>query len=540
MNQAETNGIEVLYVDEIYNNKRETKIIKTTAGKTILEISLENGIPHIHACGGNAKCTTCRVWVYAGEEHLSPKNELEERLSKKKGFRRQERLACQTKVYGNIKIKRIVKDEVDSDIVLSYYRSGKEQALAVLFADIRDFTSFTERHLAFDVVYVLNRFYKKMGDAILNNEGYLDKFMGDGILALFGIDSWDNQKKCENAFSSAIEMLKGLEEINQYLKTNYDEEIRIGIGLHFGTVIIGDLGHPEKMQLTAIGDTINYTSRLEKLTKQIQVPVLVSEEFAKVLNRPEIIEKEYVVQIRGKTGNYKVYSVNTQKKTYASIRNLIKQHLSKSLAPSVLRLVFHDVMSGGSFTSNFHDDYNIELELKKPINKNLESSVDFIKKIKNLIKDEPYSYRDILYLAGAVAVEITRGPFINIVVPMFSDRGFYEVGIPDENETFESFYKKFQQLNLTKQDMVALMGAHTLGKANGKPFTENLFTFNNEYFRRLIFYRDDPQLNSLLPTDKELLKDKECRKYVEIYAFSQERFFKDFSEAYIKLIQFGY
>lgn len=536
------NKAEVVYLEEWDNKtfRKSEKKVYTEIGKTILQISLENDIPHTHACGGNGKCTTCRVLVIAGEEHLSERNGIEERIARKKGFGKKERLACQTKVFGNIKIKRIVKDSLDEEVVLSAQKSGKEMAIAILFADLRNFTAFTERHLAYDVVYALNRFYKRVGDAILNHEGYIDKFIGDGVLALFGLDDTDSKKKCENALSSAIEIVEKVEEINKFFNRFFGEEFRIGIGLHFGVAIVGDIGHPAKRQLTAIGDAVNFASRLEKMTKHTGEKILVSEEFAKILDNKEILNKEYLVQIRGKSGSYKVYSLHLSKKPYTSIRNLIKEHMPRTLSPIILRLVFHDVMSGGSFTSNFHDDYRIGLELQKPINRNLESGVEFIKQIKEKVKGEPYSYRDILYLAGAVAVEISGGPFINIVVPAFSDRSFLEAGIPVETESFGSYFEKFRKLNLTKKDVVALMGAHTLGRANDKPFTENLFRFDNEYFRRLLFYREDENLNSLLYTDWQLLEDEECKRYVELYAYDVNAFYEDFREAYLKLIQFAF
>lgn len=531
--------IEIQYIEEIENNQKKDKLILAEKGKTILEISLENQIPHIHACGGNAKCSTCRVMVIEGMDNLSPPSQLEIKLSQKKGFSKNIRLACQTKVFGKLKLKRLVKDTIDEEIILSNTNSGKEVSIAILFSDIRNFTSFTERHLAYDVVHILNRFYKRMGDAILNHEGFIDKFMGDGILALFGIYDKDNQKKCNNALNAAIEMIHNLKDFNQYLKTNFNEEFTIGIGLHFGTAIVGDLGHPKKMQITAIGDSVNFTSRLEKLTKSIKTKILTSEEFINVLNRPDLVEKEFKVQIRGKKGIYKVYTLKDKEDYVISLRDLLKEQMSKALAPSILRLVFHDIMSGGSITANLDNEYNLQEELNKPENSNLEQPVLFIKKIKSQLKDEPYSYRDILYLAGVVAIEITGGPYINLVIPAYSDKQFLEIGIPLPEEDFDTFYKKFQQLGLNKKEMVALMGAHTLGKENNKPFTEDPFTFNNHYYKRLLFFKEDATLSNFLKTDKELLKDTECKEYIEQFAMDQELFFEEFKKAFNKMLLFA-
>ncbi len=532
--------ITLTYIQEknIKTNKieKERKIVAEPEN-TILEISLKNQIPHHHACGGNAKCSTCRVLILKGEENLSPRNELEIELFKKKGLGSKIRLACQTKVRGDVTLKRLVREDFEEEFAVEYNHTGREIPLAILVSDIRNFTSFTERHFAYDVVFILNYFYKKMGDAILSHNGYIDQFIGDAILAIFGMDEKDNQIKCQNAFFASLEMLKKLQEFNQYLKKNFNEEFKIGIALHFGNVIYGEIGHPEKKQITVIGDAINYVSKLEKMTKKIQTPILATEEFLKMLNLDDIEKKNYKIKITGKTGEFVVYSIYSNKKTYPSLRSLIKEHLPKTFAPNVLRLVFHDVMSGGSITYSFSDEELLQWELEKEENKNLEKSVNFIKKIKKMVSDEPYSYRDILYLAGAVAVEITGGPFISVIVPSFSDKRFFEASIPKQDEEFHSFYQKFQKIGLNKKDMIALMGAHTLGKAE-KPFTQNLFTFDNSYFKRLYLQKNSlSDLHPLFKTDWELLKDEESKKYIQIYAMDQEQFFEDFKNAYIKMIR---
>ncbi|GIX40665.1 MAG: hypothetical protein KatS3mg129_0398 [Leptospiraceae bacterium] len=104
------NNIEIIYVEEIdENQQKKDKIITTNPGKTILEISLENHIPHAHACGGNAKCSTCRVMIISGMENLSEPSIIENHLAQKKGFGRNIRLACQTKSLWKYKNKTSCK-----------------------------------------------------------------------------------------------------------------------------------------------------------------------------------------------------------------------------------------------------------------------------------------------------------------------------------------------------------------------------------------------------------------------------------------------
>ena len=139
-------------------------IITIAEDQTILEASLSNNIMHYNACGGKAKCSTCRVLVVDGEESLTQPNKRERSLAEKNNFPTNVRLACQTKVTGNhAKIKRIIMDEFDADLYTSENCNGgskvvgEEREMVLFFLDIRNFTPFIESHLTFDVVHVIRR-----------------------------------------------------------------------------------------------------------------------------------------------------------------------------------------------------------------------------------------------------------------------------------------------------------------------------------------------------------------------------------------------
>jgi adenylate cyclase len=132
-------------------NFLEDKIVEDIdSSKTILQISLQNEIPMIHACGGNARCSTCRVLILDGLENALPRNEAEKELADKKSLEDNIRLSCQTKISGNIKLKRLVIDEEDIEIAVSHNGvTGREEKIAVMFTDIRGFTSFSEKSLPY-------------------------------------------------------------------------------------------------------------------------------------------------------------------------------------------------------------------------------------------------------------------------------------------------------------------------------------------------------------------------------------------------------
>src|SRR5260370_25459089 len=126
----------------------------------LLVISLNHGILHVHACGGHARCSPWRVMIRDGRENALPRNPAEEHLASLKGLEPNVRLACQTHVVGPVRIRRLVLDDKDIQIAVAEESksSGREEHLAILFSDIRDFTPFSEQNLPYDVVHMLNRY----------------------------------------------------------------------------------------------------------------------------------------------------------------------------------------------------------------------------------------------------------------------------------------------------------------------------------------------------------------------------------------------
>ncbi len=266
---------------DIEINFTEEKLVATKSNIPILEASLDSGIDHTHVCGGRARCSTCRVIVTEGLEHCKPRNEKEQALAKIKGFPPEVRLACQTTAGSDISVRRLVLDKEDIAVAINEGRSklhdsGREIEAAILFSDIRSFTSFSEKSLPYDIVHILNRYFDTIGDDIDSYGGYIDKYMGDGIMAIFGLNRNSGENCAFQAVSAAVKMIQSLNDFNTYLKNIFDHEFRIGIGIHTGKVIVGNLGYRKKKEFTAIGDTVNTASRIESLNKKSGTSVLVS------------------------------------------------------------------------------------------------------------------------------------------------------------------------------------------------------------------------------------------------------------------------
>jgi adenylate cyclase len=262
----------------IYPGGREVRI---TPGMSILEASQYAGIPHASVCGGRGRCSTCRVRISRGLDQLPPPSAEEAAVLRRVGAPPNVRLACQTRPRADLAVAPLLPPAAGprSGFARASHLQGHEKEIAVLFADLRGFTGIAEKKLPYDIVFVLNRYFAAMGQAIEQSGGHVDKFIGDGVMALFGIDSGINQG-ARQALAAARAMGKVLAELNETLTHDLDQPLRIGIGIHVGPAIVGEMGYARAVSLTAIGDTVNTASRLEGLTKEFGVELVVSEPVA--------------------------------------------------------------------------------------------------------------------------------------------------------------------------------------------------------------------------------------------------------------------
>ncbi|MEC9153182.1 MAG: adenylate/guanylate cyclase domain-containing protein [Pseudomonadota bacterium] len=278
-------------------------VIRFPPGRSILDASRASNVPHASVCGGRGRCSTCRIRITKGIEHLSKPSTAEQKVLNRVNAGIQVRLACQTRPSGGeVEVIRLLPTtaRAEDGFPGPEYLQGQEREIAILFADIRSFTELSEKKLPYDVVFLLNRYFDAMGSAVSACGGHLDKFIGDGVMALFGIE--DGAKAGSRAaLATAREMGLRMAELNRVLANDLEEPLRIGIGIHCGPAIVGSMGFGDTVSVTAVGDTVNTASRLETQTKEFSVELVVSHRTVQLsgINLSAFPEKH--VEIRGRT-----------------------------------------------------------------------------------------------------------------------------------------------------------------------------------------------------------------------------------------------
>lgn len=251
--------------------------IKGQRGMTLLEMSRSNGVDHMALCGGRGRCTTCRVIIEEGSDLLHPPSPEEAASLAAVNAPPNARLACQLRPTEPATVLQVFRS--DGRRARAHQSLGQERRMAILFLDMRSFTARTTGQLPYDVVFLLNRFFDAIVPSITGAGGTVDKYLGDGLLAVF--EQGDEAASAQAALDAAKGISAALVTFNQTLKAEKAPPVAIGMGLHLGTLVMGEIGAAENAPRTIIGDTVNATSRLEGKTKELGVEALISEELLK-------------------------------------------------------------------------------------------------------------------------------------------------------------------------------------------------------------------------------------------------------------------
>lgn len=203
-----------------------------------------------------------------------------------------------------------VIDRLTEDAASETESINEKRKVAVLICDIRNFTSISERNKPENVVSFLNEYFKKMVEVIKKHGGAIDKFMGDAIMALFGtpVSYEDNARRAVDAALEMQSLVPGISCSNLFIPEGMN--FNVGIGIHYGDVIVGSIGCAEKSDYTVIGDTVNLASRLEGLTKFYGAGIIISGAVKNELNRKYNLLHLDTVKVKGKSVGVQIYRVD--------------------------------------------------------------------------------------------------------------------------------------------------------------------------------------------------------------------------------------
>jgi adenylate cyclase len=197
-------------------------------------------------------------------------------------------------------VDQIIKQGVDVNL------GGERKVVTVLFSDIRNFTRISESLTPDQLICLLNEYFTDMAKVIFENQGSLDKYIGDAIVAVFG-SLVPVRNAAEMAVRAAVQMMEKMPGLNQRCNLQYGVDLNIGIGINTGEVLLGNIGSPERMEFTVIGDTVNIASRFSGLAKPGQI--LVTRPTLDSLPREILCQELPPTEVKGKTGKLEVFEV---------------------------------------------------------------------------------------------------------------------------------------------------------------------------------------------------------------------------------------
>jgi len=281
--------------------------------ESVLSAARRAGLAFTSACGGQARCSTCRVHVESGLENCGPRTDKEIAMADRLAFTPDLRLGCQLHLKGDATLRRLALDQRDVEVMQSAAGTGsltlvgQEKRIAIFFSDIRGFTNFSERLPPFDVIHVLNRYFNEMGQIVEKNEGCVDNYLGDGLMAIFGVP-----KPCDapiRAVTAGLQMLEALEDFKAYMQRLYGLSFDIGIGIHWGDAVVGSLGTAKTRRTTAIGDAVNFAARIESANKDAGTRLLVSEQTFEAIKDRVVPGRIVALPLKGKSGVHSLYEI---------------------------------------------------------------------------------------------------------------------------------------------------------------------------------------------------------------------------------------
>lgn len=230
--------------------------------------------------------------------------------------------------FGKFVNAEVAKMVMRGDLALG----GESKTATVFFSDIRSFTSISEKLTPLEVVGFLNEYMTLMVEIVHKNEGVVDKFIGDAIMAIWGAPV-TKPNDAENAVFAALEMRAALHKFNHGRGTRSKPIVRIGMGLNTGEVLAGQIGSNNRLEYTVIGDTVNLASRMEGLNKTFGTDILITQNTYNLVKKKFICHELQKIKVKGKAEAQRVYAVMGRVGDTKAPKNLAELHKFTGLYP---------------------------------------------------------------------------------------------------------------------------------------------------------------------------------------------------------------
>lgn len=271
--------------------------VQVPVGWSVLEASRAHGIAHLSLCGGRARCSTCRVQVSGPDAHCPAPNPDEARTLARVHAGPGVRLACQLRPTGDLSVRPLLGSTAAADAQRP--RLGGEREVAVLFVDLRRWSGLAERQWPFDLVYVLDRYFALVGEAVREAGGVPNQFIGDSVMAIFGLDE-GLDLACRRAFRAAALVSLRMREWRDRFEREFGQPLDFGMGLHAGSAALGEVGHLDVQSFTAVGEVVNTASRLQEQTKTAGAALVASRFAAEQAGLAPGAAKWQRIEVRGR------------------------------------------------------------------------------------------------------------------------------------------------------------------------------------------------------------------------------------------------
>jgi len=265
------------------------------------------------------------------------------------------------------KIRNIFQLYVPKDVIEEYFQNpesmlvGNNRLVSVLFSDIRSFTTISENMEPDDLVNSLNRYFGLMVDTLMERGGVVDKYIGDAIMAIFGAPK-KHEDDALRSVLAGLEMAESLEVFNLGQRQRGKPEFRIGVGINYGVVTVGNIGCEKKMNYTVIGDAVNLASRLEGATKMYRQPLLMSQDVRDRVSDKVRCRQVDTIAVKGKSKGVSVHTARSmltpaEEKGWAIHEEAVGKYYARDFAPAAEG--FRDVLS------LLPDDYPAKIYLER-------------------------------------------------------------------------------------------------------------------------------------------------------------------------------